>query len=120
MTTSQRERPPILVQGDVSITFVLGGPGAGKGTQCKMMAEKHDFVHLSLGDILREEIGRPGSRHGPTIEQNMREGRVGPMEITVELLGNAIADSKAQTNKTRFLIDGLSPQTASEGFAEVD
>lgn len=77
-------------------------------------------MHLSLGDDLREEIGRPGSRHGPTIEQNMREGRIGPMEITVELLGIAIADSKAQTNKTRFLIDGLSPQTPTECFAVAD
>ena len=32
------------------------GPGAGKGTQCLKMVEKHNFVHLSAGDLLREEV----------------------------------------------------------------
>lgn len=40
------------------VTFVLGGPGAGKGTQCSMLVEKFGLVHLSAGDLLRAERSR--------------------------------------------------------------
>jgi UMP-CMP kinase len=37
------------------VILVLGGPGSGKGTQCKLISEKYpEFIHLSIGDILRE------------------------------------------------------------------
>ena len=38
------------------IIFILGGPGAGKGTQCLRMAADFGFVHLSAGDLLRNEV----------------------------------------------------------------
>ena len=37
------------------VFFVLGGPGAGKGTQCAKLVENNGFVHLSAGDLLRAE-----------------------------------------------------------------
>ncbi|CAF1535602.1 unnamed protein product, partial [Adineta steineri] len=37
-----------------NVIFVLGGPGAGKGTQCTRIAETYSYVHLSAGDLLRE------------------------------------------------------------------
>lgn len=37
------------------IIFVLGGPGAGKGTQCSLIVKNLGYVHLSAGDLLREE-----------------------------------------------------------------
>lgn len=37
------------------VFFVLGGPGSGKGTQCAKLAQNKGFVHLSAGDLLREE-----------------------------------------------------------------
>lgn len=43
------------------IIFVLGPPGAGKGTQCQLLAQKHDNVlHLSVGQLLREEREKGG------------------------------------------------------------
>lgn len=36
--------------------FVLGGPGCGKGTVCEFMVSKYGMVHLSAGDLLREEV----------------------------------------------------------------
>lgn len=38
------------------MTRLLVGPGAGKGTQCTILMEKHHFVHLSAGELLREEV----------------------------------------------------------------
>ena len=37
------------------VVFVLGGPGAGKGTQCKKIESEYGWVHLSAGDLLRAE-----------------------------------------------------------------
>lgn len=36
-----------------SVIFVLGGPGSGKGTHCTVLKERYNFVHFSVGDILR-------------------------------------------------------------------
>lgn len=36
--------------------FVLGGPGSGKGTQCMVLVKKYGFIHLSTGDLLRDEV----------------------------------------------------------------
>lgn len=35
------------------VIFILGGPGAGKGTQCERMVERYGFIHFSTGDLLR-------------------------------------------------------------------
>lgn len=43
------------------MVFVLGGPGAGKGTQCANLVRDYDFVHLSAGDLLRAHI-KSGSK----------------------------------------------------------
>ena len=37
------------------IIFILGPPGSGKGTQCKVLANKYNILHLSAGDLLRKE-----------------------------------------------------------------
>ena len=46
-----------------TIVFVLGGPGAGKGTQCERIVEEFGFTHLSTGDLLRAEVAS-GSERG--------------------------------------------------------
>ncbi|KAJ8929562.1 hypothetical protein NQ314_017725 [Rhamnusium bicolor] len=85
------------------IVFVLGGPGAGKGTQCQKIVENFGYVHLSAGDLLREERNKPGSEYGELIENYIREGKIVPVEITCSLLENAINGS----GKDKFLVDGF-------------
>jgi UMP-CMP kinase len=87
------------------IVFVLGGPGAGKGTQCKLISEEFGYVHLSAGDLLREERQRPGSEYGELIETYIREGRIVPVEITCNLLKRAM--EQHGWGKGKFLIDGF-------------
>ncbi|XP_065217014.1 UMP-CMP kinase [Planococcus citri] len=85
------------------VIFVLGGPGAGKGTQCQKLVEEFKFKHISAGDLLREERNKPGSEFGELIETHIRNGTIVPVEITCKLIENTIQAS----NTDVFLIDGF-------------
>eukprot|EP00657_Telonema_sp_P-1_P000461 TRINITY_DN1087_c0_g1_i1.p1 TRINITY_DN1087_c0_g1~~TRINITY_DN1087_c0_g1_i1.p1 ORF type:complete len:215 (-),score=62.74 TRINITY_DN1087_c0_g1_i1:242-886(-) len=82
--------------------FVLGGPGAGKGTQCSKMVEQFGFKHLSAGDLLRAERNS-GSANADLINQYIKDGAIVPVEITVQLIKDAMEASPIK----RFLIDGF-------------
>ena len=58
-----------VVMGKPNVIFVLGGPGAGKGTQCSRIVENFGHVHLSAGDLLREERAKPGSEVSQSSEE---------------------------------------------------
>ncbi|KAJ2236854.1 bifunctional uridylate/adenylate kinase [Coemansia sp. RSA 1722] len=87
-----------------TVVFVLGGPGSGKGTNSARLVEDFGFVHLSAGDLLREEQKRPVSQYGELIAHYIREGLIVPHEITIGLLRNAMMD---HPECNRFLIDGF-------------
>jgi signal recognition particle GTPase len=106
---------------ELSVVFVLGGPGSGKGTHCKKLAESHQMEHLSVGDVLRSEVDNQNSKYGHIIRQNMEEGRVGPMEITVELLDKAIKAAYNTKRPCAFLLDGeLSKQNPNTQRSRAD
>ncbi|KAJ2718911.1 bifunctional uridylate/adenylate kinase [Coemansia sp. Benny D115] len=87
-----------------TVVFVLGGPGSGKGTNSAKLVEDFGFVHLSAGDLLREEQRRPVSQYGELIAHYIKEGLIVPHEITIGLLRNAMMD---HPESDRFLIDGF-------------
>lgn len=87
--------------------FVLGPPGSGKGTQCEKIVKEFGYTHLSAGDLLREERNREGSEYGALIEDNIKNGRIVPVEITCALLENAMNKTIQATGNDRFLIDGF-------------
>lgn len=91
---------------DISVIFVLGGPGSGKGTQSANLVKDYGFVHLSAGDLLREEQARPGSQYGQLIDEYIRAGKIVPQEVTIGLLERAISENMAN-GKTKFLVDGF-------------
>lgn len=93
----------------VTVVFVLGGPGAGKGTQCARIKQDYEFIHLSAGDLLREEQKRPDSKYGELIQNYIRDGLIVPMEVTIALLENAM-QKEIEQGKMRFLIDGFPRQ----------
>ncbi|KAF2669691.1 UMP-CMP kinase-like protein [Microthyrium microscopicum] len=98
---------PLLGHDDATIIFVLGGPGAGKGTQCARMVEEYGFKHLSAGDLLREEQDREGSQYGDMIKQYIKDGEIVPMEVTIKLIENKIVDVIKTDKGAKFLIDGF-------------
>ena len=61
--------------------FVLGGPGSGKGTNCARIVSKFGYVHLSAGDLLREERAS-GSQLADMINTFIKEGKIVPAEVT--------------------------------------
>lgn len=86
--------------------FVLGGPGSGKGTQCARIVEEFGYVHLSAGDLLRDEQNNPDSKAGSVIKSFIAEGKLVPVEIVVGLIQNAM-DLYCGQGKFKFLIDGF-------------
>lgn len=84
------------------ITFVLGGPGSGKGTQCAKISETFGFTHLSAGDLLRKEISS-NSKNGAMILNTIKDGNIVPSEVTVKLI---LREMKTSGND-KFLIDGF-------------
>jgi len=94
------------------VVFVLGGPGAGKGTQCELITQRMEgWAHLSAGDLLRAERKKADSELGELINSKIAAGQIVPSEITVRLLRNAMDDIRSSTGKTKFLIDGF-PRSA--------
>lgn len=114
---------PRFSSDNVTVVFFLGGPGAGKGTQSANLVRDYGFNHLSAGDLLRAEQTREGSQYGEMIREYIREGKIVPMEVTVTLLSNAMAEILANgtsksTNPPRFLIDGFPRQLDQAHFFE--
>ncbi|KAA0203310.1 hypothetical protein HAZT_HAZT001962 [Hyalella azteca] len=108
-----------------NVVFVLGGPGAGKGTQCAKIVQnttychceqEFGYVHLSAGDLLREERSSDGSEFGELIEKHINDGTIVPVEITCSLIERAMKAS----GKDNFLIDGFPRnQNNLEGWESV-
>ena len=63
----------------------MGPPGAGKGTQAKILAKKFNLVHLSTGDMLRSEIDK-ASEVGLKAQTYMNAGNLVPDEILLEMM----------------------------------
>ena len=73
-----RPKPAAAAQTPASkpvVVFVLGGPGAGKGTQCGKIVEEYKYAHLSAGDLLRAER-KSGSENGQMIDEYIKEGTI--------------------------------------------
>ncbi|XP_033326848.1 cytidine/uridine monophosphate kinase Dak1 isoform X2 [Megalopta genalis] len=87
------------------VLFILGGPGAGKGTLGQYIMERLGYVHLSAGDLLRDERRNANSQYGQLIENYIRDGKIVPVAITCSLLDQAM--QKHYSPHKRYLIDGF-------------
>ena len=86
--------------------IMLGAPGAGKGTQAKMIADKYQVPHISTGDIFRANI-KNGTELGKEAKKYMDQGLLVPDELTVKLLLDRVAQDDC---KNGYVLDGF-PRT---------
>ena len=86
--------------------IMLGAPGAGKGTQAKMIAEKYGIPHISTGDIFRYNI-KNGTELGKEAKKYMDQGLLVPDELTVKILLDRVAQDDC---KNGYVLDGF-PRT---------
>jgi adenylate kinase family enzyme len=89
-----------------NVIFVLGGPGAGKGTMCELAELQLGWVHLSVGDLLRAERTAGGANAG-AIEETIAAGKLVPDDVVVSLLAEKMETTTRLTGKNNFLIDGF-------------
>ncbi|KAL7307360.1 hypothetical protein TKK_0000548 [Trichogramma kaykai] len=95
--------------------WIIGGPGCGKGTQCDRIVKKYGFVHLSSGDLLREEVAS-GSPRGAELQELMSKGLFVPTDVVLSLIKERIDKAKAEDPCCKgVLIDGY-PRELEQGI----
>jgi adenylate kinase len=91
---------------------LFGPPGAGKGTQSQKLIEKYNLVHLSTGDILRNEIVN-GTALGTEAKKLMDKGVLVPDAVVIGMISNKL---DAEPSAEGFIFDGF-PRTISQAEA---
>ena len=86
--------------------IMLGAPGAGKGTQAKMIASKYTLPHISTGDIFRANI-KNNTSLGIEAKTYMDKGELVPDELTVKILLDRVAKEDCANG---YVLDGF-PRT---------
>ncbi len=92
--------------------ILFGAPGTGKGTQSPLLVEKYDMVHISTGDLFRQEISQQ-SPLGLKAKTFMDAGQLVPDEVTLGLFRNKL---EAHPNAKGFIFDGF-PRTVAQAEA---
>ena len=92
-----------LIKKRPKVIFVMGGPGAGKGTQCGKLLKKYPVLDsFSCGDLLRAKA-KEDTEQGRSLAKDMAEGKLVSSETTVGLMEEYMAKSE----KNIFLADGF-------------
>lgn len=92
--------------------ILLGAPGAGKGTQAKLIADHYAIPHISTGDIFRSNI-KNGTELGKKAKEYIDAGALVPDELTVDLVLDAL---NAPECKNGCILDGF-PRTIFQAQA---
>lgn len=92
--------------------IMLGAPGAGKGTQAKMIAEKCKIPHISTGDIFRANI-KNGTELGAKAKSYMDKGLLVPDELVCDLVVDRIQQADCERG---YILDGF-PRTIPQAEA---
>ena len=87
---------------------LLGGPGAGKGTQAQKLVAEFGFAHISTGDLLRAAI-KEDSKLGKKAKGYMDAGQLVPDDLVIDLVKERLEADDAQRG---FLLDGFPRNTA--------
>lgn len=94
------------------ILILLGAPGTGKGTQAKLLSQRNGWLHLSTGDMLRENVSA-GTSLGRAAKSYIDEGALVPDDLVIKMLLERISQPDAQNG---FLLEGF-PRTLAQAQA---
>jgi len=93
--------------------ILFGPPGVGKGTQAKILADKHKLAHLSTGDMLRAAI-KEGTQLGLEAKSYIDKGELVPDDVIIGMIEEVISDP--EQSKSGFILDGF-PRTVPQAEA---
>ncbi|MCL2881955.1 MAG: adenylate kinase [Coriobacteriia bacterium] len=91
---------------------LLGAPGAGKGTQAKLLVDAYDIPHISTGDIFRAALAE-GTPLGLEAKKYMDAGELVPDQLVIDLMNERLAQPDTALG---FILDGF-PRTAAQAVA---
>jgi len=92
--------------------ILLGPPGAGKGTQAKMLVDKYGLPQISTGDILRANL-KAGTELGLEAKKYMDAGKLVPDEVVIGIINNRIQEEDCRRG---YMLDGF-PRTVAQAQA---
>ena len=92
--------------------ILLGPPGCGKGTQAKLLTEKHHIPQISTGDILREAV-KQETPLGVEAKNYMNAGKLVPDEVVIGIIQDRLKQSDCENG---FILDGF-PRTVVQAEA---
>ena len=92
--------------------ILLGPPGAGKGTQAKMIVEKYGIPQIATGDILREAVAK-GTELGRKAKEYMDRGELVPDEVVIGIVKERLSQPDCEKG---FILDGF-PRTVRQAEA---
>jgi len=92
--------------------ILLGGPGAGKGTQAQVLREQFDLPHIASGDLFRDNLKRQ-TELGKLAQGYMNQGELVPDDVTISMIRDRLSQSDAQKGA---LLDGF-PRTVVQAEA---
>ncbi|XP_055327235.1 adenylate kinase isoenzyme 1-like [Paramacrobiotus metropolitanus] len=94
----QRTREPVI--------FVIGGPGSGKATQCKQLAEDFDMHHISMGQAIRDTFRKGQTDHANRLQEAYDKGGMVPLDEAMYVLKATMTQRLQQASKP-FIIHGF-------------
>ena len=98
----------------LEVIIFLGPPGSGKGTQAKILSKKLNFQHISVGDLLRENISN-NTKLGKLATTYVDSGELVPDDLIIELVNSSVQN--LQNNKdsqfSGMILDGF-PRTINQ------
>lgn len=94
------------------LVVLLAPPGGGKGTQAKKLVERFGMTHISVGDVLREEV-RNETELGSQVREIMEAGELVSDELVAEIIESRLTE---KTESKGFILDGYPRNVSQAGY----
>ena len=100
----------------LDLLIFLGPPGSGKGTQAQILTKKLNYLHISIGDLLRENISTQTDL-GKLASKYVSSGELVPDDLIIDLVNSSIVDLQSKESSSKgVILDGF-PRTINQAAA---